>query len=225
MIYYERNLPHYQPEKSIFFITFRLADSIPVELLGILRKEFLIEKNKIIHGVLSLDVYRRKIYDLQKKYFGKYDELLDSLKYGPSWLANTDVARCVTNKLMEFCESKYELISYSLLPNHVHLVFLPNEDQIISSDNLKGKTKNYPVADTMRLIKGATAREANRILGRTGRFWHHESLDHVVRNDQELDSIIHYVMYNPVKAGLVYNQTDWKWSYSIYEPTAREKLS
>jgi hypothetical protein len=62
-------------------------------------------------------------------------------------------------------------------------------------------------------IKRYTAREANKILGRKGAFWQHESYDHVVRDGNELSRIIRYVKENPVKAGLVNDWKDWKWSY------------
>ena len=69
------------------------------------------------------------------------------------------------------------------------------------------------MTDILRLIKGATARKANKILNRTGSFWQHESYDRVVRNEKELNRIIWYTINNPVKAGLVKNAEDWKWSY------------
>ena len=53
-------------------------------------------------------------------------------------------------------------------------------------------------------LKGYTAREANRLLGRTGQpFWQGESYDHWVRDETEFIRIIAYIENNPVKAGLV----------------------
>ena len=69
------------------------------------------------------------------------------------------------------------------------------------------------MTDILRLIKGSTAREANKILNCTGSFWQHESYDRVVRDEKELNRIIWYTINNPVKAGLVKNAEDWKWSY------------
>jgi putative transposase len=48
-------------------------------------------------------------------------------------------------------------------------------------------------------------------------FWQYESYDHFVRNDAQLERIIKYVLYNPVKAGLVDDRSHWKWSYCKYE--------
>jgi hypothetical protein len=65
----------------------------------------------------------------------------------------------------------------------------------------------------MRWIKGSSAREANLLLGRTGKpFWLYKSYDHCVRDTDELNRIIHYVERNPVKAGLVDSAGAWSWS-------------
>ncbi len=55
--------------------------------------------------------------------------------------------------------------------------------------------------------------KANKILNRKGAFWQHESYDHVVRDGNELERIINYVLHNPVRAGLVSSRDQWKWSY------------
>ena len=68
----------------------------------------------------------------------------------------------------------------------------------------------------MHSLKSYTSNECNKILKRTGSFWQHESYDHVVRNEEELNRIIHYTLNNPIKAKLVDNPEDWKWSYCKY---------
>jgi putative transposase len=65
----------------------------------------------------------------------------------------------------------------------------------------------------MKILKGRSAREVNKVLSRSGPFWHHESYDHVVRNEKELGNIINYILMNPVKAGFVHNWNEWKFSY------------
>ena len=64
----------------------------------------------------------------------------------------------------------YELHDYVVMANHVHLLILP---------------KIHP-SRLMQSLKGATAREANRLLGRTGEpYWQKESYDRWVRNQAE----------------------------------------
>jgi REP-associated tyrosine transposase len=65
----------------------------------------------------------------------------------------------------------------------------------------------------MKSIKGYTAREANRVLGRKGNFWEPENYDHYVRDATEYERIVRYVLNNPVKAGLVSHWQEWVWNY------------
>ena len=65
----------------------------------------------------------------------------------------------------------------------------------------------------MQSLKGFTSREANILLGRNGTFWEHESYDHFVRDADELKRIVAYVLRNPLKAGLVEDWREWRWSY------------
>jgi hypothetical protein len=65
----------------------------------------------------------------------------------------------------------------------------------------------------LKSLKGATARESNRLLNRTGeQFWQRESYDHSVRDQREWDRIARYIERNPMKAGLVSRIEDYQWS-------------
>ena len=61
----------------------------------------------------------------------------------------------------------------------------------------------------MHSLKSYTANEANRVLGRTGRFWQKESYDHWVRAERELSGIAEYIAQNAVTAKLAINPWDW----------------
>jgi putative DNA methylase len=63
------------------------------------------------------------------------------------------------------------------------------------------------------MLKGGTAREANKRLGVAGvPFWQRESYDHWARNEEEFQRIVAYIENNPVKAGLVAKASDYRWS-------------
>ncbi|MEW6194689.1 MAG: hypothetical protein AB1521_06015 [Bacteroidota bacterium] len=85
-------------------------------------------------------------------------------------------------------------------------------------NNVSGRIgdSTYIVTKILQELKKFTARGCNKILNRSGSFWQHESYDHVVRNEAELNSIVTYVLNNPVKAGLVDNPDNWSWSYCKY---------
>jgi REP element-mobilizing transposase RayT len=83
------------------------------------------------------------------------------------------------------------------MPNHVHLLLQPKASLSRITNGLKG----------------ASAREANRVLGRTGQpFWQDESFDRWVRGAGEFARIREYILQNPVQAGLVGRAEDWPWS-------------
>jgi REP element-mobilizing transposase RayT len=92
---------------------------------------------------------------------------------------------------------QYRLGPFVIMANHVHLLLLPS----ISPSLL------------LKSLKGVTAREANRLLNRTGeQFWQRESYDHWVRNETEWCRIANYIERNPVKAGLVESPENYPWS-------------
>jgi putative DNA methylase len=91
----------------------------------------------------------------------------------------------------------YELHSFVVMPNHVHLLVTPC----------------VPVSRLTHSLKRFTAREANRILHLTGNaFWQDESYDHLVRDNTELQRIARYIEWNPVRAGLVTAPEEFPWS-------------
>ena len=69
------------------------------------------------------------------------------------------------------------------------------------------------LAAIMQSLKGYTARRANQIIGRTGRFWDTESYDREIRDAEEFRRVVRYVINNPVKAGIVPSWEDYKWTY------------
>lgn len=217
MITYSRNLPHFHPSGETFFITFRLHGSMPVVLFNQLRSRFESQQIELYQLYGNDRDYKSKLYTLQMKYFINCDELLVKAIDSPLWLKDDKIAEIVSNKIFEFENLKYELIVFCIMPNHVHFVIHPDEDLKTEVTNIAGKTKDYVIADNMRLIKGSTARDANLILNRSGSFWQHESYDHIVRNETELKNLILYILNDPVREGFVNDWKDWKWSYCKYD--------
>ncbi len=185
MSYYERHLPHWHPAEKTLFVTWRLYGSLPAHFWGTLEE-------KPQPG-------EARVHQTGKR-FRTIDCELDKAASGPVWLKDSRIAKCVVDAL-RFGEAQlklYELHAYVVMANHVHLLLQPRA----------------PLARITRVLKGFTAREANRILARTGqRFWQGESFDRwVVRNAAELERITSYIERNPVSAGLVAKPDDWPWS-------------
>lgn len=201
---YRRNLPHIQPEGATLFVTIRLSGSLPEVAVQQLKEEWQLRQRAIDGIVAPDDIKRGLLYDEEKRLFGRYDALLDSGANGPTWLEQPRVGVMVCDAIRYLDGRQYDLMSYCLMPNHAHLVFAP-----LPLD----KDRYYALAKIMHGLKGFTAREANRILGRKGAFWQHESYDHYARDGREVERIVAYVLNNPVKAGLASSWEEWPWSY------------
>lgn len=200
-IYYRRRLPHIHPEGHTFFITFNLADAIPPALWLELKQQ----REKELQSASP-----EQRYLIRKKYFGKYDEWLDRAQHGKHWLSRPSIAQIVADEIHRMDGERYRLLAYCLMPNHVHLLI---ESLITEAATHRGMSRKYPLTETLRLLKGRTARTCNLALNLSGKFWQHESYDHYVRNDEELGRIITYILQNPVRAGLAKEWTDWKFTY------------
>ena len=113
-------------------------------------------------------------------------------------MSNQKVAALVVEALRNADSLRLcKIHAYVVMPNHVHVLLEPVVE----------------LARITKLIKGGTARAANKMVGRTGKsFWQDESFDHWIRTSAEFERVRAYIERNPVKAGLVQRPEDWKWS-------------
>jgi putative transposase len=201
--YYRRHLPHWQPKGAIFFVTFRLNGSLPVEVIQALREQREREKSDLLK---LLPHQRHQQNDLDEQLsFERWDALLDKAGFGPRWLGKVEIAEIVKEAFHYHTGRDFELFAYSIMSNHVHAVFEPLGSEYHSNQ--------LPLSKIMQSFKRYTARAPNLLLGRQGAFWQDESYDHVIRNEAEFQRVVYYVLENPVKAGLVTDWEAWPWSY------------
>jgi len=218
--YYRRHLPHYQPVGATYFVTFRLAGSLPAVIVADMLSERERQKHEMA-AVKDKKVQLTRSRESDRVYFLRFDSSLDRLEQGPTWLRIPAIAKIVDEAINHRDGSVYDLLAYSIMPNHVHMVFdLPNEGRSDIPDSTSSRTMSestlnrpYPVTRILASLKKYTARQANTELGRRGSFWQDESYDHVVRSDEELEWVLWYVVSNPEKAGLVHSWREWKWTY------------
>jgi putative transposase len=148
----------------------------------------------------SLPAHLRAIAskDMPGERFLDLDRALDRADTGPHWLQDPRVAKCIVAVLQNAQDQRHiDMHSYTVMANHVHVLLTPVA----------------PMAEIFRRVKGATARQANLLLGFAGSyFWQDESFDHWVRNPAEWQKIRSYIERNPVAAGLVARPEDWPWS-------------
>jgi len=124
------------------------------------------------------------------------DEMLDR-SWGACWLKPDNVAHLVEDALLLFDGQRYRLHAWTIMPNHVHvlLTMLPG----FSLGGIVSSWKRY------------SAREANKLLGRSGTFWQDDYWDRFIRNEEHFAATIAYIDQNPVKAGLARTADLWPW--------------
>src|SRR5688572_14831447 len=135
--FYRRNLPHIHHPGSTLFTTFRLAGSIPQTVVSKYQSErILLQREAEQIKPSDADPQLAEFY---RKWFLKFDEILDKASSGPMWLANPEIRSVIYEKLLEDDVLKYRLDAFSIMNNHVHVVFKPNLDErSLSETRVKG---------------------------------------------------------------------------------------
>jgi putative DNA methylase len=131
--------------------------------------------------------------------FAAMDRLLDDACDGAFYLRQPALADMIVEAIQYNADilGHYLLHAFVVMPNHVHLLATP-------AVALPKLTKS---------LKGITGKRANAMLALTGSsFWQEESYDHLVRDEREFEKILNYIEENPVRAGLVREASDYRWS-------------
>ena len=227
-VYRRRRLPHWDMPGATYFVTTCLDGSIPAEgLLDLARYRARLARLPRREKMSSVDWELR----CWKKTFARSDDWLDRQ---PAVRHFTDpvLATIVVDACFFWAGRRYDLLAYAIMPSQLHWVFRPIEEHPM--EGVLEKTANPVVEQVanlleprqvgnlphvrspreriMHTLKLHTARECNRRMGRCGAFWQAESYDHCVRDDDELERIIQYVEFNPVKARLVDQPEQWPFS-------------
>lgn len=178
-------LPHRDQIGLLQFVTFRLADSLPQERLRQLEEE-------AAHlPSTTREIERRK----------RIEQWLDS-GLGCCALRHPQVADVVEQSLLHFDGTRYHLLSWCIMPNHVHVLLRPDQPLSRIVQSWKSYTGRW-----------ALSRNAELDLGIPGEaFWMREYWDRFIRDENHLRRTIDYVHSNPVEAGLCATPQSWRWS-------------
>jgi REP element-mobilizing transposase RayT len=197
--YYERNLPHWHPSDATFFLTYRLAGSIPAQAIQSWKTS---RQEQTIHPVAN-DLPEKLAN--RRKWWLQYDGYLDAPENGPYWLKEPAIAQVVKESLLRLDPDYVKLYAFTIMPNHVHVL-------------LHHPAGGPSLASILQRHKGYTGAVANKLLGRKGGpFWQRETYDHVVRTEAARQRILRYILMNPVKAGLVRRWEDWAFTHRNHQ--------
>ena len=136
----------------------------------------------------SVDEYVKKLnyQDIATK-IKQYniDSYLDTSNKGA--YLNGDIIDIIKKLLFEYDGEYYDLVSFAIMPNHIHMLILPKQKLSV----------------IMKMLKGNSAININKLLDKKGRFWAREYYDRVVRDEKQFYNTIEYILNNPIKVNLI----------------------
>ncbi len=195
------HLPHLKREGGSYFVTFRLAGTLPAEVFEQMKRE----RELILQQALAAK--RPLTWTEQEELFRWYSTRVDAhldAGHGECWLRQPEVAKIVADAIRFHAGEHFDLLAWVVMSNHVHAVVRP--------------FPGHTLSQILKSWKGFSAREANRFLQREGEFWQGESYDHLIRDDEDMHRCCHYTTMNPVNARLCERAEAWPWS-SAYRQT------
>lgn len=193
---YHRNLPHWRQPGATYFVTIRLADSIPLaewDQLQAMAESWRRELGLTETG--KPGAHQQEEYStFQRRYEGRVEKMLDHC-HGACWLRDPVHRADVIEALLHFDGLRYQLKVAVIMPNHVHFLIRPEPG--FELETLLGEMKSY------------SARQIHQRLGRTGSFWMPESYDRIVRSEEHFAEVAQYILANPAKAKLREGEFWW----------------
>ncbi len=194
---YQRYLPHWRQEGATYFVTFRLHDALPIEKQKLIQdlKRDSERENPEPHTEEQLAELHRLVGTQSEKWLdaGLGGCLLRSSAHRNclrSVLHFFDLTRTTDLDEAGKQPARFDLSSWVMMPNHVHLLVRPLEP------------KRWSLEKILQSWKRQSAREINRIRQAVGTVWLDESHDSIVRDPQHLWRCLQYIGQNPVKAQL-----------------------
>ncbi len=182
-------LPHWNVDDGVYFVTWRLADSLPADDRVRIARAYRREMDALdaIPDVEQREAVRSAVR--QEFFVSVFDASLDS-GGGRMWLTKPEFARVVEDALLYFDGRRYLIIAWAIMGNHVHVIFR--------------RHPNFALEKVLHSWKSFTAHELKprTDIGPGCRFWQRNYWDRLIRSHEELDSTIRYVLENPTKAGL-----------------------
>jgi REP element-mobilizing transposase RayT len=152
-----------------------------------------------------MELKAKPIENIDREILVLIEKFLDK-GYGECYLKQPQVAEITKNSLLKFDGERYKLLAWVIMPNHIHLLLRPIND--------------WSLSKILHSFKSFTASEANKVLGREGRFWMREYFDRYIRDAELFEKAFRYIENNPVKAGLCEKPSDWKYSSAFGMPSS-----
>ena len=190
------NLPHWLVADHAYFVTIRLAETIPKSVLA----ELQAERNARAKASANEEV----LTGLARRQFLQVERCLHAVDNTRDWLTRPGVPELALANL-DWLETQrgWQVYAATVLASHLHLLLRNNEE------------RSGHLLEDIGIYKSYVATLANRLLGRKGTFWACEGFDHWCRDKAKVIGVARYICANPLKAGLVKQWTDWPWTRCV----------
>lgn len=183
----QRNMPHWRQDGKLYFVTWRQQDSIAKakrDELHRAREAFL--KAYGDPATTNLTAVQQRRYD--QLFHERIQQWLDAGS-GSCVLRYPDAKRIMGETLLHFNGTRYQLGSFAVAGNHVHVLVAP--------------VVGFDLSGILHSWKSYSANAINRALGRKGTLWQDESYDHLVRSEASLAQITAYILAHEQQGALV----------------------
>ena len=171
------NLPHWEQTGKITFVTFRLKDSMPQEVINTykeIQKEFI----RTHPQPWTPETYT----EYNKVYTASMERYVDS-GYGSCILKYPSIRKHLIEAIEYYDNNRYLIYAYVIMPNHVHILL----------SVFPGYELNELISSVMRF----SATRINRHTGRSGVLWQEEPFDTLVRSYNHYLHLVNYIRENP----------------------------
>lgn len=115
----------------------------------------------------------------------------------------------------KFILSYSDILAYCLMPNHFHFLVHCNENSIVKMKH--GGNEITQLSNGFRKLQISFAHAINKQENRTGSLFRQNAKAKLIADENYATTCFHYIHQNPLKANLVPNLEEWKYSsYNEY---------
>jgi REP element-mobilizing transposase RayT len=176
------NLPHWRQDRTTYFVTFRLGDSLPREKLDRWTRERDLWRNA--HPEPLSDEEKAEYYEI----FARRIEVWLDRGSGSCILRDPQCRDLTETALRFFDGERYHLGAHVVAANHVHALVTPFADKDLSE--LLHSWKSYTSKEILKL-------PVSRKVSTRPTIWQKESHNHIVRSPAALRKIEAYIRAHP----------------------------
>ena len=173
-------------------MTFNLIDGVRPAILARARKR----REQTAAAVVSFSEAERRtaLSEIDRAYRVEIENELDEAR-GRCLFFEPSCASTIVESLNRNDGIEYELGAWTVMPNHVHVLF-----RLLDRSTL---------AQVIQACKSVSSHRINQLTGSRGSIWQADYFDTTMRDTRHLARSVRYVVGNPGKAGL----KDWQWVF------------